>query len=81
MIKLCLQIMLLSLSTLKSLLKFHIVLKNDEHFHGVGMGSRPILPIEGTLNTNTMLNFDSSYDRVGHGEVTCKQNLSGHATD
>ena len=45
------------------------------------MDSRSILPIEGTLNTDTMLNFDSYYDRDGHGEVTCKQNLSGHATD
>ena len=42
---------------------------NDENFDSIRMGSRPILPIKGTVAIDTILNFDGDFD-VG---VTCKQ--------
>ena len=35
---------------------------NNEHFHDVRMGSRPILPVKGTVTIDTMLNFDGDCD-------------------
>ena len=45
---------------------------NDEHFDDIQMGSRPILPIKGTITIGTMLNFDAQW----HNDVTCKQSLT-----